>query len=171
VLVADLLADRSITEVVATDVSARALQIAARKLKLDRMSAPQRERVQLFQSSLTYRDDRLAGLDAAVLMEVIEHVDPPRLPAVERAVFGHAAPATVIVTTPNVEHNVRFETLPDGVMRHRDHRFEWSRAEFARWTDRVCTTYHYSVRLLPVGTDDAEVGPPTQLAVFTRSPA
>ena len=100
VLVADLLADRSIAQVVATDVSARALQIAARKLKLDRMSAPQRERIEIFQSSLTYRDDRLAGLDAAVLIEVIEHVDPPRLPAIEKAVFGHAAPSTVIVTTP-----------------------------------------------------------------------
>ena len=169
VLVADLLADRSITQVVATDVSARALQIAARKLKLDRMSAPQRERIEIFQSSLTYRDQRLAGLDAAVLMEVIEHVDPPRLPAIERAVFGHAAPATVIVTTPNVEHNVRFETLPEGVMRHRDHRFEWTRAEFAAWADRICAAHTYSVRLLPVGTDDPEVGPPTQMAVFTRS--
>jgi 3' terminal RNA ribose 2'-O-methyltransferase Hen1 len=169
VLVADLLADRSITDVVATDVSARALQIAARRLKLDRMSPQQRSRVQVFQSSLTYRDDRLAELDAAVLMEVIEHVDPPRLPAVERAVFGHATPATVIVTTPNVEHNVRFETLPAGVMRHRDHRFEWNRAEFTAWADRVCATYSYSVRLLPVGMDDPEVGPPTQMAVFTRS--
>ena len=77
----------------AADVSARALQIAARKLRLDRMPEPQRARLELFQSSLTYRDDRLAGLDAAVLMEVIEHVDPPRLPALERAVFGTPRPA------------------------------------------------------------------------------
>ena len=69
-------------------MSARALEIAARRLQLDRMPERQRDRLQLFQSSLTYRDDRLAGLDAAVLMEVIEHVDPPRLPALERCVFG-----------------------------------------------------------------------------------
>jgi 3' terminal RNA ribose 2'-O-methyltransferase Hen1 len=171
VLVADLLADPSIGEVIATDVSARALQIAAKKLKLHRMTEQQRARVQLFQSALTYRDDRLAGLDAAVLMEVIEHIDPPRLPAVERSVFGSAAPATVIVTTPNVEHNVRFETLPMGMRRHRDHRFEWTRAEFAAWADGVASRNGYAVRLLPVGADDPQVGPPTQMAIFTRTSA
>jgi 3' terminal RNA ribose 2'-O-methyltransferase Hen1 len=171
VLVADLLADSSIEQVVAVDVSARTLELAGRKLRLDRMSEPQRARLDIFQSSLTYRDDRLAGLDTAVLMEVIEHVDPPRLGALERAVFGHAAPGTVIVTTPNVEYNVRFETLPPGTKRHRDHRFEWSRAEFGDWADRVAAEHGYTVRYLPVGTDDAEVGPPTQLAVFTKGPA
>ena len=125
-LVADLLAERSIEQVVAVDVSARALQIAGRRLRLERMAQPQRDRLQIFQSALTYRDDRLAGLDAAVLMEVIEHVDPPRLDALGRVVFGFAAPATVIATTPNAEYNVRFETMPSGSMRHRDHRFEWT---------------------------------------------
>jgi len=167
-LVADLLADRSIEQVVAVDVSARALESAARTLRLDRMTEQQRARLQLFQSSLTYRDDRLAGLDTAVLMEVLEHVDPPRLGALERTVFGHAAPATVIVTTPNVEYNVRFETLPPGTRRHSDHRFEWTRAEFRGWADRVATEHGYAVRYLPVGTEDPEVGPPTQLAVFNR---
>ncbi len=151
VLVRDLLADPAIEQVVATDVSARALQFAARKLRLDRMSEPQRERLRMFQSSLTYRDDRLAGLDAAVLMEVIEHIDPPRLAALERVVFGHAAPATVIVTTPNVEYNVRFETLPPGTLRHRDHRFEWTRGQFRDWAGAVAAAHGYGVRFLPVG--------------------
>ena len=168
VLVRDLLADPAIEQVVATDVAARALQMAARRLKLDRMSESQRNRLQIFQSSLTYRDDRLAGLDAAVLMEVIEHVDPPRLPAMERVVFKHAAPSTVIVTTPNVEHNVRYETLPPGVPRHRDHRFEWTRREFRDWAGGVADRQGYRVRFLPVGTDDLEVGPPTQMAVFDK---
>jgi 3' terminal RNA ribose 2'-O-methyltransferase Hen1 len=167
-LVADLLAERTIRRVVAVDVSVRALQIAARRLRLDRMSELQRERVQIFQSALTYRDDRLAGLDAAVLMEVIEHVDPPRLAALERTVFGHAGPATVVVTTPNVEHNVRFETLPAGALRHRDHRFEWTRAEFHAWAEAVADRFGYAVRYLPVGPDDPEVGPPTQLAIFAK---
>jgi 3' terminal RNA ribose 2'-O-methyltransferase Hen1 len=170
-LVRDLLADRTIEQVVATDVSARALQLAARKLRLDRMTEQQRRRLDLFQSSLTYRDDRLAGLDAAVLMEVIEHVDLPRLDALELTVFGHAAPSAVVVTTPNVEHNVRFETLPAGSMRHRDHRFEWTRAQFQEWANRVAASYGYAVRFLPVGTDDPEVGPPTQLALFTKQVA
>lgn len=168
-LVADLLAERTITQVIAVDVSARALEVAARKLRLDRMPAMRRERLQLFQSALTYRDARLTGLDAAVLQEVIEHVDPPRLAALERTVFGDAAPTTVVVTTPNIEHNVRYEGMAPGALRHRDHRFEWTRAQFAGWAEQVGRHYGYGVRLRPVGDDDPEVGPPTQLAVFTRA--
>lgn len=167
-LLAGLLADPAFAEVTGTDVSARALQAAARHLQLDRMPPQQRERLRLFQSSLIYRDARLAGLDAAVLLEVIEHVDPPRLAALERAVFGEGAPATVVVTTPNVEHNVRFEGLAPGELRHRDHRFEWTRAQFQDWAKRVAQRYGYGVHFLPVGGDDPEVGPPTQLAVFSR---
>ncbi|MGI9093353.1 MAG: 3' terminal RNA ribose 2'-O-methyltransferase Hen1 [Mycobacteriales bacterium] len=167
-LVRDLLADRQIEHVVAVDVSARTLQIAARRLRLDTMTEQQRARVDVFQSSLTYRDDRLAGLDSAVLMEVIEHVDPPRLGALERSVFGYAAPVNVLVTTPNAEHNVRFESLPPATLRHRDHRFEWTRAEFRSWAERVASEYGYQVRFLPVGTDDVEVGSPTQLAIFGK---
>ncbi len=170
-LVADLLAEPGIEQVIATDVSAGALQVAARRLRLDQMPEQQRARIQIFQSSLTYRDDRLAGLDAAVLMEVIEHVDPPRLAALERAVFGHAAPGTVVVTTPNAEYNPRFENLPAGAPRHRDHRFEWTRAQFRAWAAAVAAANDYDVRYLPVGPDDVEVGPPTQLAVFTRRAA
>ena len=167
-LTAALLADPAFTQIIATDVSSRALAVAERRLRLDRMPDRQRERLQLLLSSLTYRDDRLAGLDALVLMEVIEHVDPPRLAALERTTFTDAAPRLVVVTTPNVEHNVRFEFLEAGAMRHRDHRFEWTRAEFAAWALRVAEQRGYSVRFLPVGDDDPEVGPPTQMAVFTR---
>ena len=170
-LIRELLADRSIESVVAADVSVRALQIAARKLHLETLPESQRARLTIFQSALTYRDDRLAGLDAAVLMEVIEHVDQTRLPALERVVFGYAAPGTVIVTTPNAEHNVRFETLAPGAMRHRDHRFEWTRPQFSAWADAVGSSYGYSVRHVPVGADDPEVGPPTQLAILTRAAA
>jgi 3' terminal RNA ribose 2'-O-methyltransferase Hen1 len=170
-LVAALLADSSFTEVVATDVSARALEVAARKLRLDRMPDQLRARLKIFQSSLVYRDQRLTGLDAAVLMEVVEHVDPPRLPALARAVFGAAAPAMVVVSTPNVEHNVRYEGLAAGVFRHRDHRFEWTREQFRSWAGGVVDRYGYTVRFLPVGADDPQVGPPTQLAVFVKTSA
>ncbi len=166
-----LLNDKQIDTIVAVDVSARALQLAARDLRLERMPARQRERLKIFQSALTYRDDRLAGLDAAVLMEVIEHVDPERLPALERAVFGFAAPDTIVVTTPNAEYNVHFDTLPAGAMRHRDHRFEWTRAEFAAWAERAANAYHYRVEFRPVGAEHPDAGPPTQLAVFDRPSA
>jgi 3' terminal RNA ribose 2'-O-methyltransferase Hen1 len=167
-LVKDLLAERAIEQVIAADVSARALQNAARTLHLDTMPERQRARLQIFQSALTYRDDRLAGLDAAVLMEVIEHVDPARLDALGRTVFGAAAPGTVIVTTPNAEYNVRFATLPAGAMRHHDHRFEWTRAQFRSWADAIGGRYGYGLRYLPVGPDDPAVGPPTQLAIFSK---
>ncbi|MER5332476.1 3' terminal RNA ribose 2'-O-methyltransferase Hen1 [Micromonospora sp. NPDC002717] len=167
-LLAALVGDRRFTEIVGTDVSPHALTLAARRLRLDRLPERQRDRVRLWQSALTYRDDRLRGYDAAVLMEVVEHVDPPRLPALEDAVLGHARPATVVVTTPNVEYNVRYEGLPAGRFRHADHRFEWTRAEFAAWVDRVAATYGYSAAIGGVGDDDPEVGAPTQLAVLTR---
>jgi 3' terminal RNA ribose 2'-O-methyltransferase Hen1 len=165
-LVRELLADPAFTEILATDVSARELERAARRLRVDDMPERQRSRLRLFQSSATYRDQRLAGLDAAVLMEVIEHVDRERLPALVRSVFGSARPRTVIVTTPNAEYNVRFEGLTG--FRHPDHRFEWTRSEFREWASSVPG---YSVRFAPVGPDDPEVGPPTQLAVFTLEDA
>jgi 3' terminal RNA ribose 2'-O-methyltransferase Hen1 len=167
-LVQTLLKDTRFTEIVGTDVSMRALTIAGRRLKLDRMGERQASRVQLFQSSLAYTDNRLKGYDAAVLSEVIEHLDLPRLPALEYAVFGAARPRTVVVTTPNVEYNVRWETLPAGHVRHGDHRFEWTRAEFGEWAGKVAQRHGYDVEFVPVGPDDPEVGPPTQMAVFVQ---
>ncbi|MEU5313899.1 3' terminal RNA ribose 2'-O-methyltransferase Hen1 [Streptomyces sp. NPDC021562] len=166
-LVQALLADASFTEVVGVDVSIRALSIASRRLKLDRMGERQAARVRLLQGSLAYTDRRLKGYDAAVLSEVIEHLDLPRLPALEYAVFGAARPRTVLVTTPNVEYNVRWETLPAGHRRHGDHRFEWTRAEFRSWARQVAERHGYDVEFTPVGPDDPEVGPPTQMATFT----
>ena len=167
-LLRSLLADREFTSILGVDVSMRALQTASGKLRLDRMPPMQRERIDLVQGSVTYRDRRIAGYDAICLIEVIEHLDPPRLSAFESTVFGEARPATVVVTTPNVEYNPRFETLPAGQLRHRDHRFEWTRAEFGAWADGVAERHGYAVRSLPVGPEDPEVGPPTQMAVFSR---
>ena len=169
-LTGDLLHDSAFARVLAADVSARALAQAARRLRLDRMPEARRARLTMFQSSLTYRDARLAGLDAAVLMEVIEHVDPDRLGALERAVFGFAAPGAVVVTTPNREYNAEYQ-MAEGVLRHRDHRFEWDRAQFAAWASRVAAAYGYEVRFTGVGPESPVAGSPTQLAVFTRAGA
>lgn len=168
-LLRELLRDLHFTRILGVDVSARALAGAERKLQLDRMSEHVAQRLTLRQSALTYVDAELRGFDAAVLMEVIEHVDPPRLPALARAVFGAARPGAVLVTTPNAEHNVRFPTLPAGEFRHPDHRFEWTRAEFRSWAEEVAEGYGYAVELRPIGPDDPEVGPPTQLALFRRT--
>lgn len=167
-LVQALLKDPAYTEIVGMDVSVRALHIAAKRLRLERMGERQSSRVRLLQGSLAYTDKRLAGYDAAVLSEVIEHLDVERLPALEYAVFGSARPRTVLVTTPNVEYNVRWESLPAGHVRHGDHRFEWTREEFRAWAASVAERHGYGVGFVPVGDDDPEVGPPTQMAVFTQ---
>ena len=163
-----LLADKTFEEIVGMDVSHRVLEIAQERLHLDRLSARQRERIRLIQGSLTYRDRRLGGYDAATVVEVIEHLDASRLAAFERVLFEFARPRSVIMTTPNAEYNIRFETLPAGKFRHKDHRFEWTRREFAAWANGVAERFGYAVRFLPVGTEDAEVGAPTQMGVFTR---
>ena len=164
-----LLDDRSFEEIVGVDVSHRALRIAHERLRVERLPARQRERIKLMQGSLMYRDQRLAGFDAAAVVEVIEHLDQPRLAAFERVLFEFAKPSAVVLTTPNVEYNPRFESLPAGMFRHKDHRFEWTRAQFGQWAQKIGERYGYAVRFLSVGTEDAEVGAPTQMAVFERN--
>jgi 3' terminal RNA ribose 2'-O-methyltransferase Hen1 len=163
-----LLKDPAFEQVTGVDVSVRSLETAARRLRLKEMHETQRARVQLLHGSLVYRDARLAGFDAAAIVEVIEHLDLTRLASFERVVFENARPASVVVTTPNRDYNVRFPSLPAGRMRHRDHRFEWSRAEFQAWAERVAAAHGYTARFLPVGRVDPEVGPATQMALFSR---
>ncbi len=158
----------SVDKVVGVDVSCRALEIAGRRLHVETMAPRQRERVELLQGSLTYRDHRLEGFDAAAVVEVIEHLDPPRLASFERALFRQARPGTVVVTTPNVEYNVRFVGLPSGNLRHRDHRFEWTRAELRTWATGVAERNGYRVSISGIGPEDPELGSPTQMAVFSR---
>ncbi len=132
------------------------------------MAPRQRARVELAQTALTYRDRRLRGFDAAVAMEVVEHLDAGRLGAFERALFAYAQPMTVIVTTPNIDYNVFFEGLAPGALRHRDHRFEWTRTAFADWAGTVAARHGYRVEIAGIGPVDAELGSPTQMAVFRR---
>ena len=167
-LISRLLEDRSVDRIIGVDASVRALEIAAQRLRLERMPPAQRARLELVHGSLVYRDQRLAGLDAAVSVEVIEHLDPHRLPAYTRILLGEVRAPLTVVTTPNREHNVRFAGLAPGAMRHRDHRFEWTRAEFRAWAESAAAAHGYAVSLAPIGDDDPEVGPPTQMAVFRR---
>ena len=163
-----MLRDGSFERIVGVDVSYAVLERTARRLRLLEMSPKQRERIELVQSSLTYKDRRLQGYDAAAVVEVVEHLDPSRLDAFESALFGVARPGAVVLTTPNAEYNVRFEGLPAGSLRHRDHRFEWSRADFETWARGAAKRSGYTVRFQPVGPESPEVGSPTQMAVFSR---
>jgi 3' terminal RNA ribose 2'-O-methyltransferase Hen1 len=160
--------DRGFSELVGVDVSVRALEVARRRLRLDRPQSAQRARVRLLHGSLTYRDRRLEGYDAAAVVEVIEHLDPARLASFERVLFEFARPRIVVLTTPNAEYNVKFEGLPAGTFRHADHRFEWTRAEFAAWVAETGRRYEYAARIEPVGPEDPILGAPSQIAVFTR---
>jgi 3' terminal RNA ribose 2'-O-methyltransferase Hen1 len=148
------------------DVSHRALEIAQDRLRLDRLPPVQKDRVRLLHGSLMYRDKRLAGYDAAAVIEVVEHLDPPRLAAFERVLFEVSRPKAIVLTTPNAEYNVKWETLPAGRFRHKDHRFEWTRAEFESWAKGIAHRFGYTVSFLPVGPEDATVGSPTQMAQF-----
>jgi 3' terminal RNA ribose 2'-O-methyltransferase Hen1 len=161
-----LLKEKQFEEIIGMDVSYRSLEIAQDRLNLDRLPSMQRNRIKLLHGSLIYRDKRLAGFDAATVVEVIEHLDPPRLAAFERVLFECAKPKHIVLTTPNAEYNVKWETLPAGKFRHKDHRFEWTRAQFQEWANRVAARFGYSVRFLPVGQEDSNVGSPTQMGVF-----
>jgi 3' terminal RNA ribose 2'-O-methyltransferase Hen1 len=167
-LIRELLKDKQFEEVVGMDVSIRSLETARERLKLDRLPERQAARIKLLHGSLIYRDRRLEGFDAAAVIEVVEHLDPPRLSAFERAVFEFARPGTVVLTTPNREYNVTWENVGAGKLRHADHRFEWTRDEFRTWAERVAGRHGYTVRFLAIGPVDEVLGAPTQMAVFGR---
>ena len=167
-LLRKLLAEKQFEEIVGMDVSHRALKIAQKRLNYDRLPEKQGERIRLFQGSLGYRDKRLGGYDAAAVVEVIEHLDLPRLVVFERVLFEFACPRTVVLTTPNIEYNVKFENLQAGNYRHKDHRFEWTRDEFQAWAVGVSERFGYEVVFHPIGPETESIGSPTQMAVFTR---
>jgi 3' terminal RNA ribose 2'-O-methyltransferase Hen1 len=168
-LLKKLVCEGRFERILGMDVSYRALELAQKRLHLDTLAPVQKKRVNLIHGSLVYRDRRLEGYDAAAVVEVIEHLDRPRLAAFERVLFEFARPATVIVTTPNVEYNAKFETMAAGSMRHSDHRFEWTRQEFQDWAAGVASHYGYTVRCLPLGPEDETVGAPSQMSIFSRA--
>lgn len=167
-LIKMLLKENFFEQLTGVDVSHRSLEIAREKLDKLRLPRNQWEKLQLIQGALTYQDKRLKGYDAATVIEVIEHLDLPRLSAFERVLFEFAQPKTVIVTTPNIEYNIKFENLPAGKLRHKDHRFEWTRNEFQTWCQQISSRFGYSVEFQPIGEEDLEVGSPTQMAVFDK---
>lgn len=168
-LLGRLARDKRFARIIGLDASARALERAADRLKLNLAGGPSAERVTLLHGALTYRDERWKDADAAVLVEVIEHLELDRLPALANVVFGAARPKTVIVTTPNAEHNALFPNLPAGKFRYPDHRFEWTRAEFRSWAAGIEARFGYCASFSEIGATDDTFGAPTQMAVFAHS--
>lgn len=167
-LITMLSKDVEFEQITGCDVSVRALETARERLNFDRLPEFQQQRITLMQSALTYRDRRLAGYDAATVIEVIEHLEPERLEAFSRVIFEYAKPAMVILTTPNSEYNALFENLPVGKFRHPDHRFEWTRNEFETWANKVAERFGYRVEFGPIGNVDVVLGAPTQAGIFVR---
>ncbi len=168
ILIKTLLCDSSFSRILGVDVSYKQLERAKQKLNLDRLPLLQRKRIDLIQGSLNYTDKRIQGFDAATLIEVIEHLDVSRLSTLEYVVFGDAKPKLVTITTPNAEYNVKFEELPNGTFRHKDHRFEWTRKEFQTWAEKIANRYDYSVSFQAIGPVDENLGGPTQMGVFIK---
>ena len=167
-LIALLLKHVQITQIVGVDVALQSLEKIKRRLRWDQLPEKLKEKLTLVHGSVTYRDVAWQGFDAAALVEVIEHLDEERLPSLEKVVFREAQPRLVVVTTPNQEYNALFPSLPADTMRHDDHRFEWTRAQFTEWCERVATDYGYTVVIEPVGPVDETHGAPSQMGVFTR---
>lgn len=165
-LIRMLLKEKQFSNITGMDVSYQELTKCKDRLHWDEMAPKQKERINLFQGALTYKDKRLEGFDSAAIVEVIEHLDENRLKSFERVVFECAKPKTVVLTTPNGEYNVLFENMEADTMRHTDHRFEWSRNEFETWAKRVARTNNYKVQFLPIGEEDKKVGAPSQMAIF-----
>ncbi|MEL6670066.1 MAG: 3' terminal RNA ribose 2'-O-methyltransferase Hen1, partial [Bacteroidota bacterium] len=161
-----LIRDKQFEKIVGMDVSYTELLKCKERLHWDDMAPRLRERLDLFQGSLMYRDERLSGYDAAAVVEVIEHLDENRLQAFERVLFEMARPKTIVLTTPNSEYNAKYEQLHAGSMRHDDHRFEWNRKQFWEWADAVAERNSYIVEITGVGESDEQFGSPSQIAVF-----
>jgi 3' terminal RNA ribose 2'-O-methyltransferase Hen1 len=168
-LLALALAERGLTRILGLDVSTRALTLAGRRLRLDDLAPAKRARIQIAQGSVLYRDARLRGFDVLAMVEVIEHLDPPRLGAMERIIFEHARPRRVVVTTPNREYNVVWEKLAPDALRHADHRFEWTRAECQSWAERVAATFGYTARREDIGPVEEGIGAPSQMVILDRA--
>ncbi|MDE6660813.1 MAG: 3' terminal RNA ribose 2'-O-methyltransferase Hen1 [Anaeroplasmataceae bacterium] len=164
-----LLSEPQIKRVTACDVSVSALEKAALRLKLDKMSDYKRNKLTLMQASLTYADKRFEGYDCACIVEVIEHIEESRIPAFERAIFEFASPRTIILTTPNKEYNAVYENMKKDALRHGDHRFEWTRAQFKEWTEHICKKFGYTCEISGIGEVDEQFGSPTQMGVFVKN--
>lgn len=162
-LLVRLAQDGAVERVVGLDCSLGALQTL--RDRVNGYPRAVREKVDLVHGSMLDCGRALTGMDAAILVEAIEHLDPGTLPALERAVFRGMRPATVIVSTPNREFNGLLG-VPPHRFRHPDHRFEWDRARFRRWADGVADRNGYRATCHDIAGCNPVYGGASQMAVF-----
>ena len=113
--------------------------------------------------SLYYEEDNFRKADVFILCEVIEHINEDRLPQLMHLITDTYAPKSIIITTPNAEYNRVYELQQ---MRHDDHRFEWTRAQFKAWCSKVSP--QYELHFEGIGVEHPAYGTPTQMCVMTR---
>lgn len=164
-LVRRLLADARIERVVALDRDAGALARLERGVDPAALATG---RLTLLHGSFAAGHSALAGVDAVAMVETIEHLAPGELSALEHQVFTVLRPASVVITTPNVECN-ELLGMPPGRLREPGHRFEWPRSRFSAWAHGVASRRGYAVRIGGIGPEDARLGCPTQWALFERN--
>lgn len=164
-LLVRLLAEPRIERVVGIDICPKALERLRSRLAALELG-PLTE-VELIHGSMTDASPAMVNFDCAVLLEVIEHVDPERLSVLERAVFSIMRPATVLITTPNADFNPLLG-VPQRRFRHLDHRFEWGRVKFSRWAQRVADRTGYRVAFSDVAGNHPVLGGASQMAFFER---
>lgn len=159
-----LLRDAQFERVVGLELCGELL--AQAKLRLEELPAARAGRLELVCGSYADIHPTLVGFEAATMVETIEHVPPEALSRVERAVFAGLRPGLLVMTTPNHEYNPLYDMAP-GEFRDPDHKFEWDRARFRDWARGVARRNGYRVRLSGIGEMDAQLGQPTQVALFT----
>lgn len=121
---------------------------------------------ELLWGSLFYYDERLKDKDVIILCEVIEHIDESRLPKAMDTLLHDYQPGALIITTPNRDYNELYDM--EEHLRHNDHRFEWTRAEFRQWCTERNHGNDYELLFDGIGEEHASQGFPTQMCVFKR---
>ncbi len=151
-------------------VEPAAARLASVQRAIGAMEPAHRDKVTLLQGSVLDSAPWLAmarDCDAAVMIEVIEHLDPSQLSGLERVLFRDLAPRLAILTTPNADFN-RLLGVPDHRFRHPDHKFEWGRARFGKWAEAVAGRVGSSVTLHDLAGRHPDLGGASQMAVFVR---
>jgi hypothetical protein len=131
--------------------------------------------------------------ELVLLVEVVEHLDNPG--AELRRFLSHNAPQRLLITTPNKEYNLHWVPQPEKwlaeplakrrrpppstlPLRNLDHRCEFTRDEFKRWSTAIGAAHGYEVRIEGIGGGALDeypphgewrgAGPITQVAIFER---
>lgn len=152
-----------------TDVVYKNLIIAKDKLDLDEVATHNLEKINIFQSSILYKDDRLKEYETICLIEVIEHIEEDRIVFLEKIVFGYLNTKNVLISTPNSEYNNVYMPENSDSFRHEDHRFEWNREEFKNWVEKICNNFNYNADFFGIGDYNEQFGYPTQAVILKRN--